>query len=199
MKDKINNIISSFKNFYNNTYGMPITLSWVLLVICLIIKLFGGNWFELGSENSKFIEFCLYVDNHIWLKMTLACLICLGSTYFIMCLLLNKKKLNKKDMLIYLPLIVAGSLTSWHLSIISLICQLIYLIILPIIQTRAWKRIILTILITFIFQFISILFRNFGTFDFNNNSFIYQVLIQIDYYLMLILYYLYTFKRKESK
>lgn len=56
-------LIKKFKEFYNSTYGMLITVSWILLIVCLIIKLFGGNWFELNTENSNFIQFCLYVEN----------------------------------------------------------------------------------------------------------------------------------------
>lgn len=198
MKDKLNLLKNKFTNFYKSTYGMLITISWALLIICLIIKLFGGNWFELNAENSKFIQFCNYVDNNIILKIILACFICLGSTYFIICLLINKNKLTKKEILIYFPLIIIGSILGWINTIFNLIIQLLYLIVLPIIQTKKWKKVILINIVAIIFQFISIIFRNFGTFNFNNNYFIYQFLIQIDYYLMILLYYLYTFKRKEK-
>ena len=72
-----------FLNFYHTTYGMLITVSWVVLIACLIIKLFGGNWFALESKNSKFNDFCIFVDNTQWLKMILACIIYIvTSLYF---------------------------------------------------------------------------------------------------------------------
>lgn len=195
-------MLNKFKEFYKNTYGMLITLSWILLIICLIIKLFGGNWFELNSENSKFIEFCLYVDNNLWLKMILACVIYLISGYFILSCILNKK-LDKKLILIFFPLMILKSILNWYFSVLAFILDLIILLVIPIILTKNWKRVLISFVILNALQIITLITRNVG-FGFNENSFNYnyfiiQTLYQIDYYVMLILWYLYTFKRKEIK
>lgn len=193
------NLISKFKAFYGTTYGMLIVISWVVFLICLIIKLLGGNWFELGTNNEHFINFCNFVDNTMWLKMILACIICIFSTYIVMCLLLNKRKLSLKDLAIYIPLIAIGSIVSWKFQWLNLIIQLLYLVVFPLIQTKGnWKRIVLIIVFVFLFQSISLIFRNLGYWDFNENNFIFQTLIQVDYYLMLILTYLYNFNEKEG-
>ena len=194
------NFISKFKAFYNTTYGMLIIISWVVLLICLIIKLLGGNWFELGTNNEHFISFCNYVDNTQWLKMLLACIICIGSVYIIECILLNKSKLSTKELALYLPLIVISSISSWKFQIVSLIAQMLYFIVLPLIQTKyKWKRVLFINIFVMLLQVISILFRNIGNWNFNENNFMFQTLIQVDYYLMLILAYLYNFNEKEGK
>lgn len=195
-------MLNKFKEFYKNTYGMLITLSWILLIICLIIKLFGGNWFELNSDNNKFIEFCLYVDNNLWLKMILACVIYLISGYFILSCVLNKK-LDKKLILIFFPLMILKSILNWYFSVLAFILDLIILLVIPIILTKNWKRVLISFVILNALQIITLITRNVG-FGFNENSFNYnyfiiQTLYQIDYYVMLILWYLYTFKRKEIK
>lgn len=193
-------LIDKFKAFYNTTYGMLITISSVVLLICFIIKLLGGNWFELGTDNERFIAFCNFVDNTQWLKMILACIICVGSVYIIECLLLNKKKLSPKELALYLPLIVIGSISSWKLQIVSLIAQILYFIVFPLIQTKGkWKRVLFINIFVMLLQVISILFRNIGNWNFNENNFMFQTLIQVDYYLMLILAYLYNFNEKEGK
>ena len=193
-------ITSKFKAFYGTTYGMLIVISWVVLLICLIIKLLGGNWFELGTNNEHFISFCNYVDNTQWLKMILACIICIGSVYIIECILLNKNKLSPKELALYLPLIVIGSISSWKFQIVSLIAQILYFIVLPLIQTKyKWKRVLFINIFVMLLQVISILFRNIGNWNFNENNFMFQTLIQVDYYLMLILAYLYNFNEKEGK
>lgn len=201
MKDKYKTLISKFKDFYSNPYGMLITVSWLLLIVCLIIKLFGGNWFELGSENSKFIQFCLYVDNHMWLKMILACLIYLLSGYFIISIAL-KQKMNLKLICIFYPIMIIKSILNWYISIIPFILDVVILFVLPLIITKNWKRPLFCVLGVLALQIISILVRNvsfgFGQFNYGN-TFIVQFLYQIDYYIMIILWYLYTFKRKEIK
>ena len=156
-------IWNSIKAFYNNTYGMLIIISWILFIICLIIKLFGGNWFELGTSNEKFNMFCEYVDTTKVLKKVIACLIYLFTGYPIICILLNKSKLDNKSTLIFIPLMVCKSLVSWHSILIS------------------------------------ILVRNISL-DFNvGNTIIENYLVQVDYYLMVILFYLYYFKSKNKE
>ena len=196
-------------DFNNDTYGMLITASWVVLIICLVIKLFGGNWFELEIDNGKFIEFCTLVDNTMWLKMVLACLICLVSTYFIICILIKENRLGLKRCLIYFPLIIADSILGWYIPVLSFVCKVLYLLVLPILHfgIKNWKeiiRIILSNVLIFVFQLISLIFRNVGIGNFNDNIFLIQALIQIDYYLMILLFYLYYFRtfkinRKEKK
>jgi hypothetical protein len=196
-------IKDSFTKFYSDTYGMLITVSWILLIVCLIIKLLGGNWFDLNTENSKFIDFCNYVETHQILKMSIACVIYLISGYFILSIIL-KEKLKPKHILIFYPLMIVKSLLGWYISGITFIFDFVIIIIIPIILTRNWKRIIIANILLISFQLITIYARNLGiifsgSFNEQNNTIV-SLLYQIDYYLMILLYYLYTFKnRKEIK
>lgn len=194
-------IIEKFKSFYDNTYGKLITISWVLLILCLIIKLFGGNWFELNTENSKFIEFCLYVDNNVLLKRTVACSVSIISTIPLMCLIYNKKDWKLKHIIIYLIVMIVKSIIGWYSTILNAIIDLFFLIIIPIVITKNWKRPIFSNVVIMILQLSTIAIRNlttFGTFNTNTTT-IEGLLYQIDYYIMLMLLFLYNFKRKESK
>lgn len=187
------------KEFTNDTYGMLIFVSWIVLIACLIIKIFGGNWFELGTENSKFIEFCTYVDETMWLKMTLACIISLISGYISLCVMLNEKRLSLKNVLIFIPLMIIKSIISWYSSIISFVLDIFIMLGLTTIRNKSFKRSILCFVIITLFQLITLFFRNIsGNFTLEN-SFLIQALYQIDYYLMLLLFYLYNFKRKEKQ
>lgn len=193
-------IWNAFKTFYNNKYGMLIVLSWVLFIVCLVIKLFGGNWFELGISNEKFIAFCEYVDTNKVLKMILACLIYLINGYPVICILLNQKKLGLKETLIFIPIMISKSIISWYSVLISYILDNFVLIILPLIFTKfkGWKRVVFGNILIFVFQLISIFVRNISV-DFNiGNTILENYLYQIDYFLMIILFYLYYFKSKTK-
>lgn len=199
LKEKAKDLFNSFKRFNDDKYGMLILVSWVVLGICLIIKLFGGNWFELSVENEKFIAFCNFVDNTMWVKMTLACLIYLFTNYFIICILIDKQKLDKKLILIFLPLMITKSIISWYFTTISFILDVVILIILPIIIGKKWKRVIFGNLLVMAFQLLTIAIRNVSI-NFNlGNTVVENYLIQIDYYIMIILFYLYVFKNKRRK
>lgn len=184
------------KEFTNDTYGMLIFVSWIVLIACLVIKIFGGNWFELGTQNSKFIEFCTYVDETMWLKMTLACIISLVSGYVSLCVMLNEKRLSLKNVLIFIPLMIIKSIISWYSSVISFVLDIFIMLGLTTIRNKSFKRSILCFVMISLLQIITILIRNIS-FDFNlGNTLIEQSLIQVDYYIMLLLFYLYNFKRK---
>ena len=42
-----------------------IILCWILLIICFIIKLCGGNYFNIMCNNENFIRFCNFIENSI--------------------------------------------------------------------------------------------------------------------------------------
>lgn len=199
MKDKLNLLKNKFTNFYKSTYGMLITISWALLIICLIIKLFGGNWFELNAENSKFIQFCLYVDKHIWLKRSVACLVSIISTIPLMCLIYNKKDWKLKHIIIYLIVMIVKSIIGWYIPLLNTLIDLLFLILIPILITKNWKRPIIYNIIIMVLQLITIFIRNLSI-DFNvQTTTIQGIIYQVDYYVMLILLFLYNFKGKEKK
>ena len=194
--------MQKLRDFYNNKYGILIIVSWVVLLVCLVIKLIGGNWFELGVENDKFITFCGFVDDHLWLKMILACIIYLASGYPIICIILNKKKLDFKEIICFAPLMIVKSILGWYFSVIAFILDIFILLGLTTIFNKKPLRNIICFLIITLFQLLTIGIRNIsfwlGGFNFGN-SFIEQLLYQVDYYLMILLFYLYNFKNKQKE
>lgn len=199
MKKKIK---SKITDFINNTYGLLIFVSWILLIICVVIKIFGGNWFELATNNEKFIAFCDFVDKTKWLKMIFACLICVFTTYPAICVFSNRKRLDIKFSIIVIILLIIKSILSWYIGKYTYILDIIILIIIPIIINKKILRVILGNLIVIAFQMITMFIRNINGNLTNLDNFLFQSLIQIDYYLMIILFYLYNLrilKRKESE
>lgn len=204
MKNKFKELKEKFIAFNNTTYGMLIVVSWVVLLICLVIKLFGGNWFELWWDNEKFISFCNYVENTMWLKTTLSLIICLLSTIPIYNIILNQKIIKLKPFLVLIILTIIKSIIGWYNSAIAFVLDIFILLVLMTLLNKSFKRSFICFIIINAFQIITLLARNFDLTitnnNFNYNSFIIQTLFQIDYYIMILLFYLYNFnKRKEIK
>lgn len=176
---------------------------WAVLVLCLVIKLLGGNWFELATENTKFIQFCEFVDNTMWLKMSLACLIYCVSGYFILCVIMNTKKLTLIQLSIFMLLMIFKSIINWYYTTIGTITDICILTLVPLLLSKfkSWKRVLIGFALINAFQIISILIRNIGFGNFNNNTTLFSMLMQVDYYIMVALMYLYNIqllKRKET-
>lgn len=174
---------------------------WAVLVLCLVIKLLGGNWFELATENTKFIQFCEFVDNTMWLKMTLACLIYVGSTYLYLCVASNKQYLSLKETIVYIPIMIAKSILFWYYPTIATIMDICLITIIPLAfgKFRNWLRVLISFALLNVFQIMSLIIRNYGFQNFNDNLFVLQVLIQIDYYVMIVLTYLHNIQIKNRK
>lgn len=190
---------AKIKDFIKSPYGLIILISWIALIICLIVKLFGGNWFELWLENDNFIKFCEFVDNTQWLKMVLACGIAIITTYPVYLIMLDNNKPNKLIAILLILLTIIKSLISWYNSIISFILDIVILLVVITILNKKPLRNIVCFIILNAFQLLTIGVRSISL-NFNyGNTFIEQTIYQIDYFIMIILFYLYNFniKRKE--
>ena len=187
------------KDFIKSPYGLIILISWIALIICLIVKLFGGNWFELWLENDNFIKFCEFVDETIWLKRTLAVIICLATTIPIYIIMLNDNKPKLYILIILIVLSITKSILGWYNSSISFIMDIVILLVVITIFNKKPLRNVICFLILNAFQLLTIGVRSISL-NFNyGNTFIEQTIYQIDYFIMIILFYLYNFniKRKE--
>ena len=187
------------KDFIKSPYGLLIVVSWIALILCLIIKIFGGNWFELWLDNDKFISFCKFVDDTQWLKMVLAFIIGIFTTYPLMCLIYNVKYYKGLWIILYIIIMSLKSLSCWYFKLGSYIIDLLILIIIPMIITKNWKRPIIVNIIIMTLQLLTILIRNVNSGLNAADTFIEQFLIQIDYYLMLLLFYLYNTKKLKKE
>ena len=177
--------------------------SWVVLIICFILKLFGVEAFEFSVENTKFIQLCEFIDNYLWIKMILACLNCIITTTPMLCIMLNKKMLDKTEIYVFIPLMIIKSISSWYVGILSGVLDIIIMIVLPLLRGRFknYKRVILVVILVLVFQVITLVTRNsdIGNY-FNEQSALVSLLLQVDYIIMIFISYLYHRKlllRKE--
>ena len=96
IKDKI------AKERYTTSFRLKVLIAvcWIAYIICLIIKLCGGNRFEIATTNQKFIDICNYIDNTLRLKMTISSIAYVFSGYMIYLCLTKQKLFNDWWMII---------------------------------------------------------------------------------------------------
>jgi hypothetical protein len=168
--------------------------SWIMLLVCFIIKLFGGNWFEIICKNEHFIQLCTFIDNNLVISDIIAYIIYIPSTYFLMlamCLLPNPNKHQKLLLLITMSVIWA---TRYISSDIKFVGEIFMFIGMPMLIWRheirkSWYYGIIGFLLNLVFQLISILTRNLGV-AILDDSILITLFLMIDYYFMIALYYL---------
>ena len=92
---------------------------------------------------------------------------------------------------------ITKSILGWYNVFLASIIDIVITLVIPVIINRKLLRPIITIGFVLLFQAITLVIRNIqGDFTLDN-SFLVQSIYQIDYYIMILLFYLYTFKRRE--
>ena len=169
---------------------------WAVLIAYFLIKMLGGNYFEIACENERFIAFCNWLDNNLVAKLVISTITTTTSNYLIY-LSITKQKIGKDWWIILLCLPI--SIIKHYISVLGLIMDLSIMILIPLLKYRFKNilRVIIGNVLVLLFQVISLITKNIGLSLPTEYSLI-ALIYMIDYYLMIILYYLYTHKKKET-
>jgi hypothetical protein len=183
-------------------FRRAIIISWITLALCFIVKIFGGNFFEIMCENHNYKRLCLFIDDNIWfdcITATLSCFIC-QSLYLLA--ILQQYKFKKWQLVVNTATVIASSLSKIFFTNIGVIFDILLLFIVPIIflgkQYKKYWHTLVAFAITFLFQLISLVVKNLSITVIAEDTFI-SLIFNIDVYIMAFLYYLYRNNNKESK
>lgn len=182
-----------------NPCKVLIKTCWCLLIICCFIKLLGFNLFEPIATDKNFILVCNFIDNNVIVKYILYCIIAIFLHSLCILAILKQKFYDKKQIFIYIPLIITMSLISWYNSTISTILNFLFYLLPIFKQPKKWYRSIIGIALILLFQIISIITKNIGLWNLNEESAFVTLILQIDAVIMSLLYYLYNNKDNYGK
>lgn len=185
-----------------------IILCWILLAVCFVVKIFGGNFFNIVCQNERFIKVCEYLDNSIILKILIgfiSSLLCNSLFYLSIC---RKIKFEKLEFLIVIIISLISVVIKLFFRNISAIIDMTMLFILPFIFRRnskviccSWfiRSIIFANILNLAFQIISAFVKNVAIIAVESKTTLILLIYSIDCYIMLSLYYLYVNNGKENK
>lgn len=179
-------------------YKVLIITCWILLILALLCKLFGANWFEPAVDSNRFTKTCEWLDKH-WEVYIITTAVYIPATY-LPYLAMTEQRLFKDSWvcIILLPCSYLKDQSNF-LLILGFILELTVLVIIPMLKLKCKKklRVLVGLLLISLFQLISIATR-LWTWNLSNQTLLVDLIMSIDYYIMLILYFLYTLKRKDS-
>jgi hypothetical protein len=178
-----------------------IVISWATLALCFVVKIFGGNFFEIMCDNPNYKALCEYADTHFWLKYLIAIISsCICQTFYTLAIL-RKYKFNILQSIILYPSIMISCWVKLKGYSIGLFFDFWLTLILPIIFLgRNYKKYIsafVGMVLILAFQIVSLFVKNIGLVNVADSYFI-GLIYSIDIYLMSILYYLYRNYKKEN-
>ena len=188
-----------------------IILCWIMLVACFAIKLFGGNWFEVVCTNEHFSNLCDFVQNNKVAFEIFSFVLYVFPSYITVMSISLIPRPSKKQVII----MTIGILSVWlsrfisiqvksALEVVNAICMPIILNYyskertkLKIILKKYWFYGFVGYGIILVFQIISLITRNIGIKIISDNVLVTFIML-IDYYIMLLLYFLYIKLKKEK-
>lgn len=168
---------------------------WLVLLIFFGIKIFGGNYFEIMATSENFIKICSWIEKHKILKLLVPFPFYVISNLLLV-LIISREKPKKKLLFYLIPIIIIYMIKTKFEIIGSILEIVMYMIISIIYSKRIWRGLEATI-ITFLFQLISLITKNIG-YKLEDENMIISIIYMFDYYIMMIIYYLYSLIRKEG-
>ena len=179
-----------------------IIISWITLALCFVVKIFGGNFFEIMCENQNYKALCEYSDRHLWLENTLAFISSYICQMLYVLAILQKYKPNKKEFAITTVSVFLSVVLRDYSFAVGLIFDIWLMAGLPMLFIwNKWKKywqIPVAWAMTFVFQFVSLVVKDLAIKPVDESTFV-ALIYMIDLYLMCFIYYLYRNFEKEKK
>lgn len=203
MKEKLKITEENYKEIM---LKRSIILCWVLLAICFVIKIFGGNFFEIVCTNEKFINVCEFIDNSI-LYYIFSYMSYIITSLLLIIIIRDNKKIITKGSIIYLiccslywgfKLLIQFNIVKLPLVLYNIL-EYGVLYLLLIIFSKKYIKSIFVIIAMVVFSILSVITKNIGISGTIGDSSLIAIIFMIDYYIMLILCYLYSIKIKNKK
>lgn len=203
VKDKITE-----DNYKEVVLKRSIIICWVLLAICLVIKLFGGNFFGMVCSSEGFIKLCDFIEGS-FIKYIIYILEFLLTCYCLIYIADGGFKFKSFKCLIYtlICILIWGIKLLLELDTIKLSTLLrnvfefgsLYLLLFSF--SKDWFKCLICTALLLVFSFVSAYIKSVGIDASVTENFIISQIFLVDYYIMLVMSALYSkliYKRRTQ-
>lgn len=192
------NVVTT-KDKYNRVIKRSIILCWIALAICFIVKIFGGNFFEIVVHNDRFTAVCELCQKSFILTNIVYYISSCICTFLYTNAVCATRCLSKKWNIILYTCMTAIFVIKIFLPITGFVLDLAVMwVAIPLLICRNIWRVLIGVALTLIFQVLSLITKNIGLGILGDN-FLVSIIVMIDTYFMLALYYLYSLKLEVKK
>jgi len=190
-----------FKDYWKYLFT-TIKVYLFVLVIIIIMKIVGLDYFGLDVNNTFMVKLNDLITSHWYLKDIINLTTLSIQFYFYLCMVCNKKGLYKEAIISSFINICSQIILSSYFKFplaYQFVCFFI-IFVLPIMITKKVqiKRQIVCVLMIYLYQFISLFVRNIGVTN-NYGNFIIDVLLNTDQLILLAITYKLYFMKGEFK
>jgi len=185
-----------------------IIVSWIILIIALIVKIAGGNWFNVVFTGERMLRADAFFERHNWLQIIVFSITAyVGSVlyYLAICRKRNFKWYIHTALTPYFIIVTIIKVLLYDADVRwGLLLDVITLFIIPFIllgkPRREYMRVIIAFVLLTGFQSISLLARDITIDVVVAESALTELILTIDVFIMFTLYYLHSqYHKKEVK
>ena len=183
-----------------------IILCWIMLVACFAIKLFGGNWFEVVCTNEHFLKLCDFIDSNIILENCIAYFLYVIFTTILLMAVCRETSFKIKNIIIIASSISVVWISQFINENVKFLLEIFSFIFLPIFINKGkipikkvWYYGLIGISLDISFQMISFYIRGIKVAIIGDGNTLLSLILMIDYYIMILLHFLFVKQRKEKK
>lgn len=165
---------------------------WITLFCCFIIKIFGGNWFEIICTNERFIKLCNFIDNNIIVKISVAFLTSYTLYQFYYLAIAQKWYFNKWTNLFLIGIVLIFIIVRCFIKniAIGIVFDILQYVIIPIILFKRIRLVGLNAVLIILYMALSALVKNIGIKNINDNTLL-SIIYSLDIYVILSINYIY--------
>ena len=164
-------------------------LCGVALLLCWVLKLWGGVVFDFVVTNQTMVDICYFIENSVvqyiiyWVFYMLSNYLCLG-------ILSSKKSYGKRNTIIFVIIwTIMFSFNFFSPTIKTILDFIVFPLIAILVYKTKWWKAILWMLCIVLTQIVLMQIRN-GDYTLYSYNFIAGFLMQIDYYIVLIVLFI---------
>lgn len=179
-------------------------MCWSALILAFLLKILGVYYIDKGLNVEWLINLDNFVSKHRFIEIGLNYISDTFITFMMVLIVNSKSKLNKKDtIIVFATSTICYFIFKEIFEQLSIVSDIITTFILPTFictknKTKAIKRTIIMFIMINVFQIISILTRT-NKLSVLDDNYIYNLIMLIDYYIMFVLYYLYSIEKEKER
>ena len=171
---------------YDKYLSTSLKVYLFVLFIVFILKLMGLDYFGINISNTSFTQVFMFLAKYK-IDYILQNILLIFNFYLIKSITLRNYKFDFETILIpLLNMLGTYFLYKYEIKVLYPIFNMLLLVVYFLIKKVKISRIIKVFIINIIIQFISIVVRNYNT---SNYLTLFNLIMNIDYYIMLIIWY----------
>lgn len=185
-------------NFMNKkVLNVMIWLTWGILAFFLIAKLFFGEWYAIVITNEKLVNIGIFIDTHFWVTRAVAFCTTFITYWLYLCACSRQWYLKWKQIAWILPILLALQVLKYFAPTQGSVIDYCLMLVLPYFLKAEYKSVAFVFTCHCLSQMVVAYVRNLPILTNMYNSATILILC-IDTYFWLLLYYFYQNKYKKE-